>query len=102
MLTSSYIAIAAAGFVGGAVRGLVGFIKHQRSYKNVQFDLRYFVGMTFVSGGIGLLAATVTKELGLTFLGVDYVTPAISFIIGYAGGDFLENVYKVILKKPSL
>jgi len=25
-----------------------------------------------------------------------------AFVTGYAGGDFLENVYKIIIKKPSL
>ena len=29
-------------------------------------------------------------------------TPALAFVIGYTGGDFLENVYKIIIKKPSL
>ncbi|MCD6086104.1 hypothetical protein J7J37_00915 [bacterium] len=29
-------------FGGGVVRGLVGFIKHQYSYKNVSFNLAYF------------------------------------------------------------
>jgi hypothetical protein len=41
------------------------------------------------------------KELGMTFFD-GYFTPAIAFIVGYAGGDFLENIYKIILKKPSL
>jgi len=36
-----------AGFAGGMVRGLVGFIKYQYSYKNVGFDLYYFFGMMF-------------------------------------------------------
>jgi len=97
-----YIPILIAGFGGGVVRGLVGFTKHQYSYKNVGFHLPYFLGMMFVSGVIGLLSAIVTKELGVAFLGMDYITPAISFIIGYAGGDFIENLYKIFLKKPFL
>jgi len=91
-----------AGFGGGVIRGLVGFIKHQYAYKKVGFNLPYFLGMMILSGIIGLLAAVVTKELGITFLGLDYITPAIAFIVGYAGGDFIENLYKIILKKPSL
>ena len=98
-----FLSILIAGFGGGAIRGLVGFIKHQYSiYKNVKFELPYFLGMMFISGIIGLLTAAAIKELGLTFFGLDYLTPALAFVIGYAGGDFLENVYKIIIKKPSL
>jgi len=97
-----YILILIAGFGGGALRGLVGFIKHQFSYKNVEFKLPYFIAMMFLSGVVGLLTAIVVKETGITFLGLDYLTPALAFIIGYAGGDFLENLYKIIIKKPTI
>jgi len=97
-----YLSILIAGFGGGVLRGLVGFIKHQFSYKNVEFKIPYFLTMIFLSGIIGLLTAIVIKETGITFLGLDYLTPALAFIIGYAGGDFLENIYKIIVKKPSL
>lgn len=97
-----YLFIFIAGFGGGALRGLVGFLKHQFSYKNVEFKLSYFIFMMFLSGVVGLLTAVVVKETGITFLGLDYLTPALAFIIGYAGGDFLENLYKIIIKKPSL
>jgi len=40
------------------------------------------------------------KEAGLTLFGS--FTPAISFIVGYAGGDFIESVYKIIVSKSSL
>jgi len=90
-----------AGFGGGLIRGLVGFIKHQYSYKNVGFDLPYFLAMSFISGVIGVLTATAAKELGLTFFG-GYFTPAIAFFVGYTGGDFIENIVKIVLKKPSL
>ncbi len=102
MFESVYLSILIAGFGGGLIRGLVGFIKHQYSYKNVSFNPAYFFTMIFISGVIGLLTAVAIKELGLTFLGLNYLTPALAFIIGYAGGDFLENVYKIIIKKPSL
>ena len=97
-----YLSIFIAGFGGGALRGLVGFIKHQLSYKNVKFEIPYFLAMLFLSGIVGLLTAVTVKEAGISFLGLDYLTPALAFIIGYAGGDFLENIYKIILKKPSL
>ena len=80
-----------AGFGGGAVRGIVGFIKHQFSYKNVSFKVPYFLIMVFLSGIVGLLTAALFN-----------FGPTISFIVGYAGGDFIENVYKIITKKPSL
>ena len=95
-----YLQILIAGFGGGIVRGLVGFIKHQFSYKNVSFNLRYFLGMAFLSGIIGLLSSMAIKELGLTLGGA--FSPALSFIVGYAGGDFIENIYKIIIKKSSL
>jgi hypothetical protein len=97
-----YIFILVAGFGGGVLRGLVGFIKHQYSYKNVRFQLPYFLAMMFISGIVGLLTAAAIKELGINFLGLTYFTPALAFVIGYAGGDFLENIYKIIVKKPSL
>jgi len=56
-----YLEVLIAAFLGGIVRGLMGFIKHQFSYKNVVFKLPYFVGMTFVSGIIGLLVVMSVK-----------------------------------------
>lgn len=80
-----------AGFCGGVIRGLVGFIKHQFSYKDVGFNLPYFFTMMFLSGIVGMVIAyTFNKDV--TF----------SLIVGYAGGDFIENMYKTISKKPSL
>ena len=102
MFESIYVSVLIAGFGGGAVRGLVGFVKHQYAYKNVQFNPAYFLAMMAISGVIGLLTAVVIKELGLSFFGLNYLTPALAFVVGYAGGDFLENVYKIIIKKPSL
>jgi ABC-type thiamin/hydroxymethylpyrimidine transport system permease subunit len=92
-----YLQILIAGFGGGIVRGLVGFIKHQYSYKNVSFNLPYFLAMSFISGVVGVLAAAVANELGIAGF-----SPALALVFGYAGGDFLENVYKIIIKKTSL
>jgi len=89
-----------AGFFGGIIRGLVGFIKHQFSYKNVTFKMSYFLTMSFISGIVGLMAAAAVKEIGFTYEG--FFTPALSFIVGYAGGDFIENIYKIIVEKSSL
>jgi ABC-type thiamin/hydroxymethylpyrimidine transport system permease subunit len=45
--------IVVAAFGGGVVRGLIGYIKHQYSYKNVGFDVAYFLTMNMISGVIG-------------------------------------------------
>lgn len=84
------------------VRGLVGFIKHQYSYKEVKFKLPYFISMMTLSGIVGLVAAFSIKELGMSILGTESLSPVMALIIGYAGGDFIENMYKIILKKSSL
>ncbi|MDP2910099.1 MAG: hypothetical protein Q8N69_03465 [bacterium] len=93
-----YISILIAGFGGGAVRGLVGYLKNSLSYKNPNFDLPYFFGMAFLSGIIGLLVSAAIYETGTDFLSASFVSPAIAFIVGYAGGDFVEGVYKILMK----
>jgi len=97
-----YLAILIAGFGGGVIRGLVGFIKHQYSYKKVGFDVPYFFSMMFLSGVVGVLTAAAVKAAGIDFSSNGYLAPALALIIGYAGGDFLENIYKIILKKSSI
>jgi hypothetical protein len=98
-----FISIIIAGFGGGIVRGLVGFLKKDSSYsyKKPSFNLPYFLMMAFISGIVGLLAAVAIKESALAISGVQFVSPALAFIIGYAGGDFLDGIYKILLKKAS-
>jgi len=81
------LTILVAGFCGGVIRGLVGFIKHQFSYKDVGFNLPYFIMMMFLSGIVGLVVASVFNQ-NATF----------SLVVGYAGGDFIENIYKTLFK----
>jgi len=83
--------ILVAGFAGGMVRGLVGFIKYQYAYKNVGFKVNYFLVMMFLSGIVGMLTAAAFKY-----------NETFSFVIGYAGGDFIENIFKTITKSTSL
>ena len=97
-----YISILIAGFGGGMVRGLIGFLKHQYDYKNTAFNLPYFFVMMFLSGIVGLLVAFAIKNSFISFEGVSYISPAIAFIIGYAGGDFLDGIYKILLKKGKI
>lgn len=91
-----------AGLVGGVLRGLVGYIKYRSSYKNTPFIPGYFALSVGVSGVVGFLAAWVTQDLGISFLGLATLTPALGFIIGYAGGDFIENLFKILTGKTSL
>jgi len=86
-----YIPVLVAGFIGGAIRGIFGFVKHQYSYKNVGFKAPYFFLMVFLSGIVGLVASYLIT--GNTIF---------ALIVGYAGGDFIENLFKIITKKESL
>ncbi|MCK9577886.1 hypothetical protein M0R01_00120 [bacterium] len=97
MIFNIYISILIAGFGGGVVRGMIGYLKHQYDYKKVEFNVVYFLGMAFLSGIIGLLSALAIKEAGI-IKSINDFSPAISFIVGYAGGDFLDGVYKIILQ----
>jgi len=91
-----------AGFLGGVIRGVVGILKYVLSYKDVKIQWAYFGGLATVSGLIGLVAAWVVQELGVAFVGVEKISPAIALIVGYAGGDFLENIFKILTKQPVL
>jgi hypothetical protein len=65
----------------------------------VGFNTPYFFTMMFLSGLIGVLTAAAVKELGQQVLSIAF-SSAVAFVAGYAGGDFLENLYKIIIKKP--
>ncbi len=92
-----YVYILIAGFCGGALRGIIGYTKYKTSYKEVKFEWKYFLFMVGVSGIAGLITAAVIRETNIL---PTMVNPAIAFIVGYAGGDFLENIYKIIGRKP--
>ena len=91
-----------AGFVGGVFRGTVGLIKYSTSYKDVQIRPWYFIGMVVLSGLMGITTAWIVQDLGVQILGVEKLTPAVGALVGYAGGDLLENIYKIIVKKDTL
>lgn len=97
-----FTTILIAGFVGGILRGIVGYVKYQTKFKDIKFRIWYFLGMTGISGVVGLLAAWVIKDLGISFLGFAQLPASVAFIIGYAGGDFIENAYKIITQKTSI
>jgi hypothetical protein len=91
-----------AGFLGGAIRGIIGITKYTLSYKDIKINWLYFGGLTAISGLIGLAASWIILELDLGFEGIKNFSPAIALIVGYAGGDFLENIFKVLMKRPVL
>jgi len=90
------------GFLGGIIRGTVGIVKYTQSYKDVEIRTGYFLGTVVVSGLIGLLSAWVVEDLGVSFMGLGTFPLSIALIVGYAGGDFLENIFKIIMKEPNL
>ncbi len=90
------------GFLGGILRGTVGIIKYIQSYKDVKIRPWYFAGTVFLSGIVGLASSWIIQDLGITFLEVEALPLSLALIIGYAGGDFVENIFKIIIKKPIL
>lgn len=101
VMDSFYVPILIAGFGGGVLRGIVGFVKHQFQFKKTEFDLFYFLGMMFLSGVVGVFTAIVVRDTSIPIFG-GVVTPAIAFVVGYAGGDFIENIYKMVIGKPTI
>ena len=88
------------GLAGGTLRGLVGYAKHRVSYKDVKFSWGYFLSTVGISGIAGAAAAFSLQQVGVTAIELSALTPALMLIVGYAGGDVLENLAKIILKKP--
>ncbi len=75
------------GFLGGLIRGLVGFYKAKRSKKKT-FKASYFGLTVVVSGLIGAFVAFTLIN--------DY---RISILAGYVGIDILENLVKIYKKQ---
>jgi len=92
------LVIIIAGFGGGVVRGILGYIKHQYSYKNVGFNVPYFFVMIFLSGIVGTLTAGALGEFNAGLIITGY-SSAVAFIAGYAGGDLIDSIYRIIIKK---
>lgn len=90
------------GALGGVGRGLVGYIKYFLSYKDVRFSWNYFMMSVVISALAGGAAMWVIDGAGISFADEIEINPAIAFIIGYAGGDALENLYKIVTKNPTL
>lgn len=91
-----------AGAAGGLVRGIVGFIKHQFAYKNVEFKPAYISLIMVLSALVGLTVTWAIVSSGLEIVALAQINPAIAFIVGYAGGDIIENLYKILVGKATL
>lgn len=92
------VAFIIAGLLGGVVRGLVGYVKYLSSYKGVKFDWKYFLLMSGLSGLIGGISGYIFN--GIMEPGA--MNQFYAFLAGYAGGDFMENAFKIVFKKPTL
>lgn len=96
------VVLLVAGAMGGLVRGVVGFIKHQFAYKNVDFKPWYMASMISLSALVGLTVTWAVVYSGLEIVAIVEVNPAIAFIVGYAGGDIIENLYKILAGKATI
>jgi len=86
------------GLLGGIVRGLVGYVKYLTAYKGVKFNWIYFAITVGISGLVGGVSGWVFNGI----MGPEAMNKYFALISGYAGGDFLENSFRVIFKKPTL
>ena len=84
------IEIFAAGFLGGLIRGILGISKQIRASPSKRKKLRkdYLFVTLLASGGLGLLVGVFIAD-DIRF----------ALLAGYAGSDFLENLYKIKMKK---
>lgn len=91
-----------AGLFGGLLRGGVGLVKYITSYKDVEIRPYYFLGTVALSGVIGYISAWVAKDISFILLETEALPVSFALVIGYAGGDFLENIFKIAIKNPNL
>lgn len=77
-----------AGFLGGLVRGLMGISKHVRSTGKSRIRMDYMAVTLLSSGGIGLLVGVFVSD-----------DVRFALLAGYAGTDFLENLFKIKMRK---
>ncbi len=84
------IEIFAAGFLGGLIRGILGVSKEIRKSPSKKKKLRkdYLLVTLLASGGLGLLVGVFIAD-DIRF----------ALLAGYAGSDFLENLYKIKMGK---
>jgi hypothetical protein len=81
-----FITYLIAGFSGGIIRSLVGFVKNKTIEKVDHFKPSYFVVTILISGIVGAASGILADTEWQA-----------SFLAGYAGTDFIENLYKIKL-----
>ncbi len=55
-----------------------------------------------LSGVVGYVAAWIAQDVVHIFLELDTLPLSFALIAGYAGGDFIENIFKIGMKEPNL
>ena len=91
-----------AGLFGGLLRGGMGLFKYMTSYKDVEIRPYYFAGMVILTGVVGWVSAWVAGDALRIFLELDSVPLSFAVVAGYAGGDLIENIFKIIIQEPQL
>ncbi len=91
-----------AGFLGGLLRGAMGLFKYITSYKDVEIRPFYFISMIALSGIVGYVSALIAMDAAEVFLDIKDIPLTLAVVFGYAGGDFIENVFKIIVREPQL
>jgi len=89
-----------AGFFGGLLRGGVGLVKYMTSYKDVKIRPYYFAGSVLLTGIVGYVSALIAKDAASIFLELEALPVSFAIVAGYAGGDFIENLFKIGMKDP--
>ena len=83
-IMEKYLIYILPGFLGGIIRGLVGFTKNKTIEKVNHFKTPYFLITILISGIVGAAAGALADTEW-----------QISFLAGYAGTDFIESLYKI-------
>ena len=72
-----------AGFIDGIILSLVGFVEKFNRFKPSSFVINILIA-SIVGADVGALENTESQ---------------VSFLAGYAGTDFIENLYRIKLLK---
>ena len=77
------------GFVGGLIRGLIGLVKFfQRNKRDRKLKLGTTIFSVLVVCLVGAVAGALSEANWQT-----------AFVVGYAGSDFIESLYKIKTKQ---
>ncbi len=91
-----------AGLFGGLLRGGMGLFKYMTSYKDVEIRPFYFAAMVVLTGVVGWVSAWIAGDVLRIFLEIESAPVSFAVVAGYAGGDFIENVFKIAMREPQL